>query len=268
MMESFEQNNCGAAGQNKQSQGTDGGWVHTDSSVRPMTPHLFRADCKAEGRNALLGHLGTAVGASAAFWGILILMRLLIMNVLPEGNGLLITLLAELLTLFVCVFSGIYEYGLTCIFMKLQYQQEAVFSDLFLGIHENQDKLVKISLVQGGLGMLAMLPSLIASFYAGGAAGFGTMLLLMAAGTAATVYISLGFYPSFYILLDYPNLNAGEVIKRSWRMMKGHKKELLMLELSFLPYLIPTVLSFGLAGLWVFAYIRSTMAAYYRKRIE
>lgn len=144
-MESFEQNNCGAAGQSNQSQDAGGGWVHTDSSVRPMTPHLFRADCKAEGRNALLGHLGTAVGASAAFWGILILMRLLIMNVLPDGNGLLITLLAELLTLFVCVFSGIYEYGLTCIFMKLQYQQEAVFSDLFLGIHENQDKLVKLS---------------------------------------------------------------------------------------------------------------------------
>lgn len=266
-MDSFVQNNNGAAGQDGQRQGSDGGWIHTDSSVRPVTPHLFRAGCKAEGRNALLGHLGIAVGASIAYLGIIIAMRLLISNVLPEGNGILATVLAELLTLFVSVFAGIYEYGLTCIFMKLQYQQDAVFSDLFLGIHENQDKLVKISLVQGGLGILAMLPSLIASFYAGSGAGFTAMLLLMVAGTAAVAYISLCFYPCCYLLLDYPDLAAGEVLKRSLRMMKGHKWELFVLELSFLPLLLLVVLSLGIATPWVFAYVRSTMAAYYRKRI-
>lgn len=267
MMETFENNNQGAAGQNGQEMGGEGQWIHTDSSVRPMTPHLFRADCKAEGRNALLGHLGIAVGSSIAFLGIVIAMRVLINNVLPEGNGIVPTALAELLTLFVSVFAGIYEYGLTCIFMKLQYGQEAVFSDLFLGIHENQDKIVKISLVQGGLEMLALLPSLIASFYAGSGVGFAVMLLLMAAGTAATVYISVCLYPCCYILLDYPALPAGEVLKRSLRMMKGHKWELFMLELSFLPLLLLTLLSFGIATPWVYAYVRSTMAAYYRRRI-
>ena len=266
-MEPYGYNNSGAAGQNGQAHGGDDGWIHTDSTVRPMTPHLFRADCKAEGRNALLGHLGIAVGVSIAYLGIIIAMRLLISNVLPEGNGILATVLAELLTLFVSVFAGIYEYGLTCVFMKLQYQQEAVFSDLFLGIHENQDKLVKISLVQGGLGLLAMLPSLVASFYAGSGAGFTAMLLLMVAGTAAVAYISICFYPCCYILLDYPDLTAGEVLKRSLRMMKGHKWELFMLELSFLPLLFLALLSFGIAVPWVFAYVRSTMAAYYRKRI-
>lgn len=229
--------------------------------------HLFRADCKAEGRNAILGHLGIAAGGCAAFLGLIIAMRVLIDSVLPEGTGVLSMVLAELLTLFVSVFAGIYEYGLTCIFMKLQYQQEAVFSDLFLGIHENQDKIVKISLVQGVLEILVMLPSLLASFYAGSAAGFAAVLVLMAAGAAATVYISVCLYPCFYILLDYPDLSAADVMKRSLRMMKGHKGEFFLLELSFLPLLLLAVLSFGIASPWVLAYIRSTKAAYYRKRI-
>lgn len=89
----------------------------------------------------------------------------------------------------------------------------------------------------------------------------------MAAGTAATVYISVCLYPCFYILLDYPDLSAADVMKRSLRMMKGHKGEFFLLELSFLPLLLLAVLSFGIALPWVLAYVRSTMAAYYRKRI-
>ena len=67
-----------------------------------------------------------------------------------------------------------------------------------------------------------------------------------------------------YLFLDYPEYSAGELIRGSVRMIKGHKMRLLKLYLSFIPLYFLGVLSFGIAGMWVISYSKAAVAAFYR----
>lgn len=229
--------------------------------------HTISAALKAEGRNAVLGHLGTAVGANAVYLLIVLILNLLVSGVLPS-QGVWAIVLSEVLSVLVGIFTGIFAYGLDSIYMNLQYGQETRFSDLFNGLHENQDKLVRIEAVLAAIRCVCTLPAVIAAWtLPEGTAGI-LVWILAAAGGAADIYFSLTYSQSLYILLDFPDMSAMDVLKKSRTMMRGRKKNLLYIACSFLPLWLLSVLSLGIAGLWVFAYTQSTDAAFYRKIME
>ena len=71
-------------------------------------------------------------------------------------------------------------------------------------------------------------------------------------------------YPAAYILADNPGMGIMDVIKASWNMMKGHKWELFVLDLSFIGWILLDILTLGILGLfYVNPYIFSTHAAFY-----
>ena len=90
----------------------------------------------------------------------------------------------------------------------------------------------------------------------------------MALGLIAGLYLDLTFYPVLYLLLDYPDLSAKEVLQKSRRLMKKHRLPLLYLELSFLPLWLLSVCSFGFAAFWVYAYRNAALAAFYHRLID
>lgn len=69
-----------------------------------------------------------------------------------------------------------------------------------------------------------------------------------------------------YILMDQPEIGAKDALKVSMAMTDGHKGELFVLSLSFIGWLILTVLTCGILGLfYVIPYMNVTMAAYYEQ---
>lgn len=67
-----------------------------------------------------------------------------------------------------------------------------------------------------------------------------------------------------YIIKDNPELSAIEVITRSREMMNGNKWKAFLLDLSFIGWIILTVITLGIAGVfYVFPYIQSTNATLY-----
>lgn len=67
-----------------------------------------------------------------------------------------------------------------------------------------------------------------------------------------------------FILKDRPELSATEVITESRRMMNGHKWNTFLLDLSFIGWLILTVLTLGIVGIfWTGPYMDNTNAALY-----
>lgn len=86
-------------------------------------------------------------------------------------------------------------------------------------------------------------------------------LLLIIPGIIKTYSYAM----SYYIMADDPNVKSLEAITRSRRMMDGHKVELLVLHLSFIPWLLLVVVTFGLASLYVAPYVDVTMANFYRR---
>lgn len=78
--------------------------------------------------------------------------------------------------------------------------------------------------------------------------------------------VSYGMELVPYILADNPGMGIMDVIKASWNMMKGHKWELFVLDLSFLGWILLDIITLGIAGLfYVNPYMFSTHAAFYEE---
>lgn len=75
---------------------------------------------------------------------------------------------------------------------------------------------------------------------------------------------SLSYAMSDYILADCPNVKARDALTLSKRIMKGHKTELFVFQLSFLGWLFLNALTFGILGLfYVTPYMNNALATYY-----
>lgn len=68
---------------------------------------------------------------------------------------------------------------------------------------------------------------------------------------------------TFYILLDDPDIPPLEAIRASKQMMRGHKAEFFVLELSFFGWAFLAMFTFGLLNIWVSPYQQLTFANYY-----
>ena len=68
-----------------------------------------------------------------------------------------------------------------------------------------------------------------------------------------------------FLLTDYDDLGPIQAAKESWKMMKGHKGRLFYLDLSFLGLTLLSLLSCGIAMLWITPYMRMTQSFFYRE---
>ena len=77
------------------------------------------------------------------------------------------------------------------------------------------------------------------------------------------VIASLSLFLTPYLLKDYPELTIVETLRLSRKMMKGHKMQLFLLQLSFIGWILLNVLTLGLGSLWLTPYMMTTLAAFY-----
>lgn len=79
------------------------------------------------------------------------------------------------------------------------------------------------------------------------------------------IIVALGLYEVPYMLADDPNISGMEAIRRSWENMKGHKGELFVLHLSFIGWILLTILTCGiLAVFYTGPYMALSEAGFYR----
>ncbi len=79
------------------------------------------------------------------------------------------------------------------------------------------------------------------------------------------IIVALGLYEVPYMLAEDPNISGMEAIRRSWENMKGHKGELFVLHLSFIGWILLTILTFGvLAIFYAGPYMSLAEAGFYR----
>ncbi len=70
-------------------------------------------------------------------------------------------------------------------------------------------------------------------------------------------------YFSLQIMNEYPNLKPTEAIKLSKKIVKGNRWELFVYNLSFIPWYLLTMITFGFASIYVMPYIMTSDALYY-----
>lgn len=84
-------------------------------------------------------------------------------------------------------------------------------------------------------------------------------LLLIIPGIIKTYAYSM----TFYILAENKGMPVLEAITLSRKMMDGHKMDLFLLFLSFIGWFILVLITFGIAGIWVYPYLNATLTNFY-----
>jgi len=86
-------------------------------------------------------------------------------------------------------------------------------------------------------------------------------LLLIIPGIIA----SLSYSMVFYILIDNPDIKILDAIKESKRITNGYKMDILILNLSFIGWILLSCLTFGIGSLFLTPYMGTTNAILYTK---
>lgn len=66
-----------------------------------------------------------------------------------------------------------------------------------------------------------------------------------------------------YLLRDYPELTATEALRTSRQMMKGHKWDLFVLDLTFIGWMILCCFTLGIGFIWLQPYMSAAHAHFY-----
>lgn len=66
-----------------------------------------------------------------------------------------------------------------------------------------------------------------------------------------------------YILIEHPEMSVNKAIDESIYLMDGHKFDYFYLGLSFIGWIILSIMSFGIGFIWLIPYMQTTMAAFY-----
>lgn len=74
---------------------------------------------------------------------------------------------------------------------------------------------------------------------------------------------SIAYSQTFFVLKDNPELKNNAAIERSMAMMEGHKMEYFCLTLSFIGWILLSILTLGIGLLWVTPYMSTAMAHFY-----
>ncbi len=85
-------------------------------------------------------------------------------------------------------------------------------------------------------------------------------LALIVPGIIAALSLSL----TPYLLKDNPELSIIETLRLSRKMMRGHKMQMICLQLSFLGWALLSMLTMGIGMLWLIPYTTTAMAAFYQ----
>ena len=77
------------------------------------------------------------------------------------------------------------------------------------------------------------------------------------------IILGLGFTLVPYILIDSPQLGVGDTLKLSWEKMRGHKMDYFILQLSFIGWILLSILTLGIVGiLFAFPYMSQAQAIF------
>lgn len=231
-----------------------------------MKYHKNNAELFADARRALLGHLSVAV------WSLLLVTALSILlaeislsfNFDNKYLGLAMNLTARFLTTLLASLFGI---GLCSIFLRLIYRQPASVGNLLTGLFENTDTCITVRFYVTGGEYICMLPlQLLLYIIPSGSLTAYLPLAAVVGVICAVTYIlwSLTFSMANFLLLDFPQLDAGNILRVSRSMMRGNKMRLFRLYLRVLPLHLLGLFSFGLANIWAGCCQYACVAAFYK----
>ena len=156
--------------------------------------------------------------------------------------------------------------GMSYYYLVLGSGQFPRLSDLFYGFRENAGRNIAASFMINIPLILSLMPGILAGRLYMDTKERNYALAAVILGTAGLVlyfFFDISLKMTYFIIADFPEYTASEAVKAGWRKMSGHRMRLFGLMLSFIPYFILGVLSFGIGLLWVYPLVQESYAQFY-----
>lgn len=235
-----------------------------------MNQFKSSAELKASAREHLLGHYGTVTGAFM-ITGLLTSIITLAVSLIVDLSTIPGTIIYYAIMFLVSVLTGLFSSGSAYLYLKLICGRPVSVGDLFYGFQLCPDKAIIIQAWITLITYIASLPQIILNYMMlANVNHLNKLMNLMLPYALSLIFsgvvsVMLGlFYAQAYFLLhDFPQYTAKELLQKSRRLMVHHKGRLFYLYVSFLPLMLLGFLSFGLALLWVVPYMAATEAEFF-----
>lgn len=230
-----------------------------------MTIHSASSLIKRAAHRSLNGNWSLVISANIAYLFLTVLLSLLASEAAP-GTGWSYFAIANVFLFLVDLIIGYLDYGIYAIYLGLQYRQRPRTSDLLLGFRENQDTILRMQAFLSVVALLGTLPGTIAMQYYGATWRYHLAIVvpLQALSLIVTLYIDLNYALVWFLLLDYPELSWHEVLRKSRHLMKGNRRVMLYIGLTYAPFYLISIVTVGISALWVMAFQYAAIAAFYR----
>ncbi|MCM1268110.1 MAG: DUF975 family protein [Bacteroidales bacterium] len=240
-----------------------------------MNQFKSSAELKAIAREHLLGHYGTVIGAEVILMGISGSVGMLLGSLL-DISTVVGTIIYYAIMFFLSVLMGLFTSGTCYLYLKLLCRRPVNVGDLFYGFQLSPDKAIAMQAWISLISYAATLPQIVITYKISAAGPHIEKLLplllpyslaLILSGVVSVI-LGLVYAQPFYLLHDFPQYTAKELLKKSRRLMVHHKGRLFYLYVSFLPLMLLGLFSFGLALLWVVPYMTATQTAFFLDLIQ
>lgn len=225
------------------------------------------AELKRIARGHLLGHYGLLMGAAvvAGLISTVVLMPFqIVLNPTRSVSGFVIY---QLVAFAVRLVASILYGGLIRIHLALARGEAPSFSELFSCFQRRPDRFILVSLLTSLIGAVLLLPGylcVLGAIYTGGSLSLLSLgILLLLAGIALNVFVSLHLALTQTLLAEHDSMGVMDSLRQSYTLMQGNKGRLFYISLSFIGWSILALLSCGLGFLWLAPYMRQTSVAFY-----
>jgi uncharacterized membrane protein len=215
-----------------------------------------------------LGRYGTLIGANIIIFALQFLISGI--TTVSTSGSILLVIINNIITVIVNILLGTLMSGKAYLYMNLLYSQSISTSDLFFGLKQQPQKAVIIQSVFVLVDFLVSLPSQILLIQYQTSPNPNTMSALifaLAIGLIINVYVSLVYSQAFFILHDFPDRSAKEILATSRHLMKGNKFRLFYLNVTFLPLYLLGCVTLFIPLLWISVYRYATTCAFYQDLI-
>lgn len=229
-----------------------------------MQQRKTSAQLKQIARGMMLGKYRQAISILLATD--LIITTLSLFMSVTAGNSMTGIIISFLISFILTLLSCILLVGQCAFFLNIACGRNARFSNLFEGFKVYPDKTIICQLIVYGLSLVAFVPAIIAALFAGlteRAELFLVFCICCVFGIVLFWWVNLAYSQWYYLLLDFPECKALELLKMSRKLMRKNMLRMLYIQVSFIPITLLGIISLGLGLLFVTPYKKMTYTLFY-----
>lgn len=214
-------------------------------------------------------NIGTAILAMLLVAGINLAGHYLA-SALFAGTDILNLILYQVFLFILSLITAVFSAGQAVLYLHMAREQESSIQDLLYFFRNHPDRVIVAAFV---LSLISLAVNIPADVY-GYTAVVGTTMesqlqylmtsfIVQMACQIVYILITLPFSMTWYLLSEDPGRGGSAALKESMKMMRGVKKQYLLLLISFIPGLVLSVIALYIPLLFVIPHMNLSKAAFY-----